>query len=223
MQDVIVGLLAIAVGALFCFRGYLALRVIIPIWGAFAGFVLGAGLVSAGSDDGFLRSVLGWVVGFALALLFGLIAYLYYEVSVVIAMMAIGFALGTSLMVAIGIDWAWIVAIVGIAAGLLLGIAAIAADLPMVLLTVLSALAGASTIVGGVMLLTGALGTDEITESASITDQLHDEWWWYVMYVVIALVGIVAQVRAAERLSASMREAWAHGAGGGSAQAGAAG
>ena len=47
MQDVVVGLLAIAVGALFAFRGYFAMRVIIPIWGAFAGFMLGAGLVDA--------------------------------------------------------------------------------------------------------------------------------------------------------------------------------
>ena len=31
MQDIVVGLLAIIVGAVFCFRGYLALRIVIPI------------------------------------------------------------------------------------------------------------------------------------------------------------------------------------------------
>ena len=35
MSDVVLGLLAILVGApAFCFQGYLALRLIIPIWGA---------------------------------------------------------------------------------------------------------------------------------------------------------------------------------------------
>ena len=39
MQDIIVGVLAIAIGALFCFRGWIAMRIVIPIWGAFAGFL----------------------------------------------------------------------------------------------------------------------------------------------------------------------------------------
>ena len=62
MQDWVVGLLAIAVGALFCFRGFMTMRIVIPVWGAFTGFFLGAGLISAITDDGFLRSALAWVV-----------------------------------------------------------------------------------------------------------------------------------------------------------------
>ncbi len=52
-----------------------------------------------------------------MALLFGLLAYLYYEVSVVLAMSAIGFALGTSLMVAIGVTWSWLIVVIGVIAG----------------------------------------------------------------------------------------------------------
>ncbi len=52
MNDVVLALLAIAIGALFCFRGYLTMRVVIPIWGAFTGFALGAGLVAGVTDDG---------------------------------------------------------------------------------------------------------------------------------------------------------------------------
>ena len=43
MEDVIFALLVILAGALFCFFGYLAFRIIIPIWGAVVGFSLGAG------------------------------------------------------------------------------------------------------------------------------------------------------------------------------------
>ena len=101
MHDVVLGLLALAVGLLFCFRGYLTMRVIIPIWGTFAGFVLGAAIVSSSSGDGFLRTGLSWIVGAVVGLLFGVLAYLYFEVSVVLAMAAIGFSLGVSAMVAI--------------------------------------------------------------------------------------------------------------------------
>ena len=208
MQDVVVGLLAIAVGALFAFRGYFAMRVIIPIWGAFAGFMLGAGLVSSASDDGFLRSVLGWVIGVVLALLFALAAYLYYEISVAIAMAAIGFTLGTSLMVALGVTWSWLIIIVGVAGGILLAAVAILGDLPTVILVVLTAMAGASTIVAGFMLLVGAVETGDF-ESVSTTQRLDDDWWWYAIYVVLAVAGVVIQVRRTAQLRASLREQWA--------------
>ena len=82
MNDVLVGLAAIAVGALFCWRGYVAMRLIIPIWGAFAGFMLGAGIVAGVEDAGFLRTTASWVVGLLFAVVFGALAYLYFEVSI---------------------------------------------------------------------------------------------------------------------------------------------
>jgi len=208
MQDWIVGLLAIAVGALFCFRGFMTMRIVIPIWGAFTGFFLGAGLISALTDDGFLGSALAWIVGIAAALLFGAIAYLYYEVSVMLAMGAIGFSIGTSVMVAVGVTWSWLIVLVGVLVGVVLALAAIVGDLPTVLLVVLTALGGASIIVFGVMLLTGVIDTADL-ESVSTTQQLEDDWWWYGLYVVIAVVGGIAQIRHADRVSATMRQTWA--------------
>jgi hypothetical protein len=200
--------LAIAVGALFCFRGYLTMRVIIPIWGAFAGFVLGAEIVASAGNDGFLRTAVGWMVGIGLGLVLGLVAYLYFEVSVLIAMSAIGFALGTSLMVALGVTWSWVIVLVGVVVGTALALIAILGDLPMMLLTILSALAGASTIVAGLMLLVGTLQTDDLT-SGSATDRLHDDWWWFAIYGALAVAGLFIQLRATERLRGSMRDAWA--------------
>jgi hypothetical protein len=103
MADVGLGVLAIIVGIAFCFRGYVAMRLIIPLWGAFSGFILGAGLVASLAGEGFLSSLLGWFVGLVVALVFGVLAYLYYEISVFIAMSAIGFSLGTAAMVALGV------------------------------------------------------------------------------------------------------------------------
>ena len=208
MQDIIIGLLAIFIGAVFCFRGYLAMRMVIPLWGAFAGFALGAGIVAAGSDDGFLRTGLSWVVGFGVALLFGLIAYLYYEVAVLLAMGSVGFVLGTSAMVALGIDWSWVIILVGVLAGTVLAFVAIVADLPMMLLIVLTALAGASAVITGAMLLFGAVETADFTQS-SITAELDDDWWWYVSYLVLAVAGLVAQFQSIASIRSSMRDDWA--------------
>lgn len=208
MNDVVVGLIAILTGAVFCFRGYLAMRIIIPLWGAFAGFMLGAGIMSG--SDGFLGSAIGWIVGIAVAVVFGLIAYLYYEVAVMIGMMAIGFALGSSLMVLLGVTWSWLIVLSGVVLAVVLAFIAIAGDLPMVLLTVLTGLAGASTIVFGLMLVVGAVDVAEL-DSAQTTEVLADDWWWYAIYIVLAIAGMLAQLADVDRRRDSLRAAWATG------------
>lgn len=212
MEDIVVGILAIVVGALFCFRGYLAMRFIIPLWGAFAGFMLGAGLVDSFTDGGFLATGLAWVVGLAVALLFGLLAYLYYEVSVVIAMSAIGFVLGSSVTAALGVTWNWLIVLVGLAVGVLLALIAVLGDLPMVLLTVLTALAGASTVVVGIMLVFGTITLADF-DVPGTTEQIADDWWWYALYAGLAVIGIVLQVRSTARMRATLRQAWAESGG----------
>lgn len=208
MNDIISGVLAIAIGALFCFRGYLTMRVIIPLWAMFGGFVLGAAIVASSDDHTFLRTGLSWAVGAVVGIVFGLFAYLFFEVSVVIAMSGIGFSLGVTAMVAIGVQWSWAILLVGVAAGVLLAVIALAGNMPMVLLTVLTATSGASTIVGGIMLLTDRLQTSEITDSAGVTDRLHDDWWWYAIWGVLAVAGLLAQLGAHDRATGTMREAW---------------
>lgn len=212
MEDVVVGILALVIGGLFCFRGYLAMRLIIPVWGAFAGFALGAGLVAYFSDEGFLSTLLGWVVGIAIGVVFALIAYLYYAVSVLIAMASIGFTLGASAMVALNVTWSWVIILVGVLLGALLAFLAIVADLPTALLVVLSAMAGAIAMTSGVMLIVGALGTDDFTAAAA-TDLIQDDWWWYIVAIALAIAGLLSQIRTVESLRASLREAWTESSG----------
>ena len=210
MNDIVVGTIALLTGAVFCFRGYLAMRVVIPLWGAFAGFMLGAGLVSG--DAGFLGNALGWLVGFGLAIVFGVIAYLYYAVSVVIGMMGIGFVLGTSLMVALGVSWSWLIVLSGVVLAVVLAFVAIAGDLPMVLLTVLTALAGASAIVAGLMLFVGTFDADDFSIGQT-TEYVADDWWWFVIYGGLVVGGIIAQFTDVDRRRETLREAWSTGVG----------
>jgi hypothetical protein len=205
MSDVFVGIIALLTGAVFCFRGYLAMRIVIPVWGAFAGFMLGAGIVAG--DAGFLANLTGWLVGAALAVVFGAIAYLYYEVSVIIGMMAIGFVLGTGLMVALGVSWSWLIVLSGVVLAVVLSFVAIAADLPMTLLTVLTALAGASTMVGGLMLMFGTVDLDDF-DLGTTTENIGDGWWWFVLYGGLVVAGMIAQFTDVDRRRETLRQAW---------------
>jgi len=207
VRDVLLGLLAIAVGSLFCFRGYLTMRVVIPLWGAFTGFLAGAALVDRWTGDGFLAGALGWVVGLVVAVVFGLLAYLYYEVSVVLAMAAVGFVLGASSMVALEVSWSWVVVLVGVLVGVVLAVLAVVGRLPMLVLTVLTALAGAGTVVAGVMLLTGSLTAADL-DSAAVVARIEDSAGWWVLYAVLAVTGVVLQVRLAGDVRRSVRAQW---------------
>jgi hypothetical protein len=208
MSDVVLGLLAVLVGALLCFRGYAALRLVIAVWGAFTGFFLGASLVASVTGEGFLASALAWGVGTVVALAFGLVAYLYYAVSVVIGMGAIGFALGTTAMVAIGVSWSWVVVLVGVAAAVLLAVVAIVRDLPLVILAVLGAMAGATTMLAGVLLLVGQLRSGDLAV-AGTPEELALGWWWSAAYLALALFGLVVQLRSERLRRGTLRDAWA--------------
>lgn len=207
MQDIIVGIIALVVGVMFCFWGYLAMRIIIPIWGGFAGFFFGASLVAGITERDFLSTLTGWLVGLAVAVVFFLIAYLYYEISVILVMTSIGFTLGTTLMVALGVSWSWLVVMVGVLIAVALALIAIAADLPTGILVVLTSLAGASAIVLGIMLIVGQSETKGFSTSR-FNDAIGAQWWWWLIYAALALAGVISQVRVVDRLQDSMRRTW---------------
>jgi hypothetical protein len=204
MSDALLGLLAIAVGLLFCFRGYVAMRTIIALWGAFAGFVFGAGLIAGTSDDGFLRTTTAWIVGLVFALVFGALAYFYYQLSVILAMATVGFVLGTTLLAALGVDWSWLIVLAGLVGGAALAVLAVVTNLPALVLIVLTALGGASAAVFGLMLLVGTIDTSDL-EAAATTEQAADNPWWYLLYLVLAIAGIVGQSSVSARRSAQQQ------------------
>ena len=208
MTDVVLGVIAVLAGALLCFRGHLVLRLVFPVWGAFAGFAFGAGLVAGFADEHFLGSVLGWVLGVVFAVIFAVLTYSVYAVGVLLVMASIGFALGSGLVVALGIDWNWVAVLVGVLVGALVGVGAVLVDVPMLLVVLLSATAGAVAIVTGLMLFTGALDSATFTD-ATFSSRVDDDWWWYVAVLVLAIAGVVSQARDMAALSRSVRLTWA--------------
>ena len=207
MVDIVVGILAIIAGGVMLFAGQYVLRVLLPIWGFFAGFAFGAGLFAGLADERFLGSVLGWISGLVCALLFAVLAYLYYAVAVVLAMAAFGFAIGSGLVIALGIEWNWVAVLVGVMVGAVLGLVAVVGNMPMVVLIVLSSIAGAVSVVAGLMLMVGSLNSSDFN-AASFSQSVDDSWGWYLTLLVLILVGVVAQIRQRATWRRTVRETW---------------
>ena len=207
MADIILGLLAILAGGVMLFAGQLVLRFVLPIWGFFAGFAFGAGLVAGFADERFLGTVLGWVLGLVFALIFAVLAYLFYAVAVILAMAGFGFAIGAGIVVALGIDWNWVAVLVGVAVGAVVGLVSVFSNMPMIVLVVFSSVAGAVGVVGGLMLLVGSLNSSDFTQAA-FNEAVQDGWGWYLTLVVLAVLGIVAQARQAAAMRRTVQEVW---------------
>jgi hypothetical protein len=77
----------------------------------------------------------------------------------------------------------------------------------MLLLVIFSTIAGALTITAGLMLLFGAIETEDWSND-SVIDLIDDDWWWWVIALGLAIAGILAQLRAIAQLRWSMRAAW---------------
>jgi len=207
MTDVVLGALALLVGLLLCFRGSGAMRVLLALWGAFVGFGLGAGLVAALTDQGYLETVTGWLVAIVLAVLLAALAYVFFAVAVVLAFASMGFVLGRTVAAALGADEPWVLTVVGLAGGVLLGLLAVVTNLPELVLIVVSAFAGASVAVAGLLLVLDRFDVDDVTAARV---PLADQPVWYVGQLVLAVVGIVVQLRHTRRRRlGSVRRSWA--------------
>ena len=187
--------------------GQFVLRLVIPIWGFFAGFAFGAGIVAEFADEHFLGTVLGWALGLVFALIFAVLAYLYYYVAIVLAMGAAGFAIGSGIIVAFGISWNWVAVLAGLALGLVFGLVSAFANVPMIVLILIGSIAGAVAVTGGVMLLVGSLNSADF-DRGDFTDSVSNTFGWSLLLLVLAVGGIVIQARQRAVMRRSIRETW---------------
>lgn len=205
MKEVAVGLIALGVGGLLCFGGYMAARVVLALYGAFVGFMLGAGIVASASGDGFFQTGAAWLVGLVVAAVFMLLSYAFYELALVIALGAAGFILSAALLTLIGVDWNWLVGLIAGAVGVVVALAAFVYDLPKVLLIVVTTLTGAAIFTNGLLLLFGSVGLDSY-RTGGVSDHFRDSWAWLIVWGLVVVSGMFVQWRSARVLGS--RDAW---------------
>lgn len=191
IEQVAVGLLALAIGFAFVFAGWKWFLILLPIWGFFAGLVFGANTVQLIFGDGFLSTVTSWVVGFFVGILFAVLSYLFYWVAVVLLGASVGFAIGQAFGVAIGtgstLTW-----IFGAIVAIVFAFGTVALRVPRYLVIVLTAVGGAAAAVGGVMILFGIVKLDGLS-AGEIGIMINQSIVWMIAWIVIAGAGIWVQ------------------------------
>ncbi len=194
MGEIIVGLLAVLIGGLFAFQGGNLMRLVFPLAGFFAGFSAGAGLISGITGDGFLSTVLGWVVGLCVALLFAALAYFFYAFAIVLAFAGLGFALTAAVLTFLHLDWNWLVIIVGTVVGIGFGVFALAGNLPMVALIVATSFFGAAIIIYGLLLVFNVARFGDFS-SGAVYVYIKSHAGAYILWFATGLAASIMQLR----------------------------
>lgn len=185
-------------GLVVCFAGYRFFLFLLPLWGFFAGFALGTGVVTSLLGDGFLATTTSWVVGFVVALVFAVLAYLFYAVAIAIFAGSFGYALGAALLGLLGITTPWLVVPVGIIFAIIAIAIMFLLNLQKWIIVAFTALAGAATIIGSVLLMLGVIPLESLG-TASVRSAIANSPLWLLMWVIVAVAGIFVQIRSTTR------------------------
>jgi hypothetical protein len=189
-------LFVFAIGAAFLLWGYRIFLVLIPVFGFFGGLWLGAHAVSMIFGDSFFATVTGLVVGIISGLVCAVLSYLFYGIAIFAIAAAIGYGLGVGFMQAIGVDATWIAVLVGILLAIGVVIATFWFNLQKPVVTALTAIAGANAIILSFLLLFGRVTTEAVaTAGSAVTPVLRDSWFWLIVWIALAALGFVYQMR----------------------------
>ncbi len=181
-------------GAFVCFAGYRFFLFLLPIWGFFFGFGLGAQAVQALIGDAFFATVTSWAVGFVVALAFAVLSYLFYFIAVAVIAGSLGYGLVVAIMGAIGIPFGILTWAIALVVAIVLAFVTLRFNLAKYVIIITTALGGAALAIG-----TLVLGVDGMALAQAASDPIrtmlagHPFWW--IIYLVMAVGGIFVQWR----------------------------
>jgi hypothetical protein len=192
------GMIALFFGSVVLFGGYRFFMFLIPVLGFFFGFALGGQTVSALFGDGFLATVTSWVVGFGVGVIFALLSYLFYFAAVGLIGGALGYFLGVGLLEAIGLNFGFLVWLVGIVAGIVVAAAVLIFNVQKWVVIAATSVLGAGIIVGTFLFLFG--GPAAQLAQNPVRAALQASPLWTITFILLAILGVVAQYESTRHL-----------------------
>lgn len=181
------------------FGGYRFFLFLLPIWGFFGGFVLGAQAVQALFSDGLFASVTSWVVGFVIGAIFAVVSYFFYAAAVAVAAGILGYMLGVGIMDIFGLNDLYLITFI-VATVLAVGTVWVTLkyNLQKYVIIAATSIGGAALAVGVIMLGVGGVDLIRLAESP-----LRLLWqsspFMAIVFLALAVAGIATQVRVNRR------------------------
>src|SRR5829696_1130147 len=100
-MEILVGIILALVGLAVCFFGLRFWFILLPVFGAITGFVVGARLMQDLFGTGFLSTATSWIVGIVVAAVFALLSWYVWYAGAIILAGAVGASLFSGILHAI--------------------------------------------------------------------------------------------------------------------------
>jgi len=188
-------MIALLFSAVVAFYGYRMLIFLLPVWGFFFGFGLGAQSIQVLFGQGFLATTTSWIVGFVVALIFAVLSYLFYAIGVVLIAGALGYGVTVALLLAVGLNYGFIVWLIGIIAGVVLAVVTISLNLAKYVIIVATALGGSAVAVGVLMVGYVRASLTNVLENPVSFVLQEGGFLAILVFILMAIAGIYVQLR----------------------------
>jgi len=196
-------------GLAVVFFGYRLFIVLLPIWGFFFGLGLGAQTVQLIFGDAFLATITSWVVGFVVGAIFAVLSYLFYFIAVALLSGAFGYGLAVGILTWIGLDFGFIVWLIGIVVAIIVAVAVLRFNVQKYAVIVITAIGGTGVIIFTLLALFGNLSPLEMA-LAPVLVAINDSWLWLLFFVAVVAAGIFVQLQANRGYEVEEYNRWAY-------------
>jgi len=195
MQIIFISLIVFLLGLAIIVFGYRIFLVLLPVFGFFAGFWLGADITSLLLGTGFLGSIAGWVAGFVLGLIFALFSYMYFKFAIGVQAMIITYSIVAGLLGAF-FEPGILTTAIGVTFAVVVMMLTFALNLQKLVVIVITSIAGSNAILLSALLLFGRVTLQSLQASGtSIIPIVRDSWLWLLLWLVLAGAGVWGQIR----------------------------
>lgn len=186
-------LIALLIGTAVAFNGYRWFLVLLPIFSFVFGFGLGAQTMQAIFGQALFASVTSWVIGLFVGVIFAVLSYFFYFVGVAIFAGSIGYSVGVGLMQAFGLDFGFIVWLVGLLTGVATAVVVLRFDIQKYLIIFGTALAGTTAIVTGLFFPLGLIAFPQLAR-LSMAAILFKSPFWLVVFIALLAGAVYTQI-----------------------------
>ncbi len=206
LQNLLIGLLILLVGAAFCFVGYRFFQVLIAVWGFIAGFNLGAAGMTAIFGQTFLGTTTGWIIGLIVGLVFAVLAYFFYYLAIVILGASAGYSLGSGLIAAFGLNNPGFLSVTfGIVFAVVFALLIVFLNLPKLLIILFTGFNGAVAMVVGLLVVLQRVQVVNMQYGIAVA-LIRASWFWGIVAIVLTVIGFLVQWRSTQTYTLAWAE-----------------
>ena len=193
--------IALMFGLVVAFSGYRLFLVLLPIWGFFAGFILGAHTIGFLFNVGLLATITGWVVGFFVGLLFAVLAYLFYFAAVGIISFSLGYGATVGILAWIGLDSGFLVWLIAVVVGVAVAFFVYRFNIQKYAIIIATAAGGTGIIIYTLLVIFDNTLAVKLLENP-VKLAIDNSFWWLLFFLVVAGLGMAAQIQTSRTFEA---------------------